>query len=368
MDIERKIELAARKPVSEVITRDELRQVFEAHAHPKHYIGFEISGSVHLGSGLMTALKIRDLLEAGVKPTIFLADYHSWINGKLGGDLEQIRAVAQGYFKSAFVSLGLEEGKVNYVLASQLYDNDYWADVLAISKSTTIARMLRCTTIMGRTAAEATYCSSTLYPAMQAADIFALGVQIAHSGTDQRKVHMLARECADKLGAKSGKSGSVQKPVAIHGHLLMGLQGPTKMGFEQNEKEDIEISSKMSKSKPETCIYIHDSEDEIKKKISKAYCPEKQVENNPIIELAEYAVMRDGKSALEISRPAKFGGDIIFATVEELKGAYSQGKLHPMDLKAGVGDALAKLLKPSRDYFAKRPELIEQVQQAKVSR
>ena len=352
MDIEKKIELVCRPPVSEVLTRDELKGIFENYAHPKHYIGFEISGKVHLGSGLVTALKVRDFLEAGVKPTIFLADYHAWINGKLGGDLEKIQKVALGYFKSAFLSLGLDEGKVSYVLASKLYDSDYWKDVLNISKGTTIARMLRCTTIMGRTEKDAQDCASILYPAMQAADVFKLDVQIMHAGTDQRKVHVLAREIADKFKRK--------KTVALHHKLLMGLSGPSKMGFEQNEKEDIEISSKMSKSKPETCIYIHDSEAEIKAKIGKAYCPEKVVENNPIIEMCEMLIMR-GEKPLQITRPAKFGGDAEFASAVELKEAYVEGKLHPMDLKNAAASEMAALLKPSRDYFEKNKELLAQI-------
>ena len=356
MDIDGKMALAMRKPVAETVTEAELRSLFETNSHPKHYIGFEISGKVHLGSGLVTALKLKDFMEAGIKPTIFLADYHAWINGKLGGDLGKIQTVAVGYFKSAFISLGLEEGKVNYVLASELYGKqgkEYWKEVLRISKDTTMARMLRCTTIMGRTAKDAMDCASVVYPAMQSADIFELGVDIMHSGMDQRKVHMLAREVAEKQHRK--------KPVAVHHRLLMGLTGPTKMGFEENAQDDVEISSKMSKSKPETCIFIHDSETEIKKKIGGAYCPEKVAENNPILEMCEQIIMRDGKTGLLVERPAKFGGTVEFSTYEELASSYKGGKLHPMDLKNAVSSSLSKLLEPSRKYFEKHKELLEQV-------
>ena len=245
MDIERKIELVKRKPTEEVITEEGLREMFENYAHPKHYIGFEISGKVHLGTGLCTALKLKDFIEAGIKPTVFLADYHSWINGKLGGDLEQIRKIGIGYFKHAFVSLGLPEDKVDYVLASDIYDESYWPEVLRITKDTTIKRMLRCITIMGRKESEGTKSSAILYPAMQAADIFKLDVQIAHAGMDQRKVHMLAWEIARKQGKKF---------VSVHGHLLPGRpdadQDPVqptaeppreKESHEQGRKEEEEI-------------------------------------------------------------------------------------------------------------------------------
>jgi len=356
MDIESKISLVKNSPVCEIISEGELRELFQANAHPKHYIGFEISGRVHLGSGLLTSLLLQDFMKAGVKPTIFLADYHAWINGKLGGDLEKIQKVAKGYFKSAFISLGLDEGRVEYVLASQLYErlgNDYWKEVLSISKGISIARMLRCTTIMGRTQREALDCASVLYPAMQCADIFALGVDIAHAGMDQRKVHMLAREIAQKHGKK--------KPVAIHHRLLMGLQGPQKMGFEQNEKEDVEVSSKMSKSKPGSCIFVDDPPEEIARKVNAAYCPEKTAENNPVLEMCELFVFRGGKASLLVERPAKFGGDVEFASYGELRQAYASGKLHPADLKAAVAQCLSKALEPSRKYFEGRPELLQGV-------
>ncbi|VVC02429.1 Tyrosine--tRNA ligase [Candidatus Burarchaeum australiense] len=353
MDIETKIALVKGAPISEIVTENELRQLFETEAHPKHYIGFEISGKVHLGSGLLTALLLQDFMKAGIKPAILLADYHAWINGKLGGDLERIQTVAKGYFKSAFISLGLSEDKVKYVLASELYEElgkDYWKEVLAISKDTSIQRMLRCTTIMGRREKDSLDCASVLYPAMQSAEISALDVDIAHAGMDQRKVHMLAREIAEKRKRK--------KPVAVHHRLLMGLQGPQKMGFEENAADDLEISSKMSKSKPDSCIFIHDSVEEIRRKMNAAYCPEKTAESNPVMEMCEHFLLRSGKSSLKVTRPAKFGGDVEFASYAELQSAYVSGKLHPMDLKGAAAQALAETLSPSRKYFEKNPGLL----------
>ena len=275
MDLETKIELVKRKPTEELVTEADLREIFETYSHPKHYIGFEISGMVHLGSGLCVGLKIKDLLKAGCKPTIWLADYHSWVNDKLGGDLEKIRRVATGYFKHAFISLGLTEDQVEYPLATDLYDADYWKDVVKIMRDTTLKRMLRCITIMGRKETDAVSAGVALYPALQAADIFLLDVQIAHAGMDQRKVHMLARELAPKFKKKF---------VALHTHLLPGLIGSSRMnpeGMKTGDVSDVkieqEVEVKMSKSKPNSAIFIHDSEAEIQNKIKKAFCPEKSV-------------------------------------------------------------------------------------------
>lgn len=367
MDIENKIELVKREPMQEIVTTEDLKEVFENYNHPKHYIGFEISGKVHLGSGLLTALKIQDFLKAGIKPTIFLADYHSWLNKKMGDDLELIRDIAGNYFKHAFISLGLTEDKVDYILGSDIYDKNYWEKVINISKNTSIKRMLRCTTVMGRKEGEGNDCSFIMYPAMQTADIFQLDIQIAHAGMDQRNVHMLAREVAPKINEK--------KPVALHHKILYGLQGPGSR-MEQyvtatdkakilggqidmihkkkvvNMSNSEEFNMKMSKSKPDTCIFVHDSADEIIRKIKKAYAPEKITENNPMFQYAELALLREGKFLIE--RPEKFGGDLEIGSVQELKKMYESGELFPLDLKNAVAQWLIKVLEPSRKYFEKK--------------
>ncbi len=357
MDIETKLDLVKRAPTEEVVTDAALREIFETYAHPKHYIGFEISGMVHLGTGLCTGLKIKDFLKAGVKPTVWLADYHSWLNGKLGGDIEQIRKIAEGYFKHCFIALGLPEDQISYLLASREYDAEYWADVIKTANSTTLNRMLRCVTIMGRKEGENLNSSAVLYPAMQAADIFMLDVQIAHAGMDQRKVHMLAYELAPKFGKKF---------AAVHGHLLPSLLGPQRMDVSKPSDENTEIDAKMSKSKPGSAIFIHDSEQEVKTKISKAHCPEKIGKGNPVFEIAQYLILRD--KPLKVERPAKFGGDLEIPDVSELTTVYESGKLHPMDLKNAVGTELAAMLKPARDYFAKHEEYLKQIESIKVTR
>jgi tyrosyl-tRNA synthetase len=200
---------------------------------------------------------------------------------------------------------------------------------------------------MGRSAKDALDASSIIYPVMQAADIFMLGVDIAHAGTDQRKAHMLAREIAQKF--------SFKKPIAIHHSLLSGLLGPQKV---ENEDE-VEIFSKMSKSKPESCIFIHDSEEEIKRKIKNAYCPPKVLDANPIIEICKYFILP--QKPLYIKRDLKYGGDLQIDSFEALQKEYSNGNLHPLDLKKAVADELSEMLKPSREYFEKHKELLTQI-------
>jgi tyrosyl-tRNA synthetase len=160
-------------------------------------------------------------------------------------------------------------------------------------------------------------------------------------------------------------------PVAVHHHMLMGLQGGKKPeGYDENSKIDAEISSKMSKSRPETSIFVHDTAEVIAKKMSEAYCPPKLVAGNPVLEYAKYIVFRKTDS-LRIERPAKYGGPLEFADYEELEQSYRNGNLHPADLKKGVSAALDGIVGPIRSHFEKdrsARELYEQVRAEEITR
>ena len=179
--------------------------------------------------------------------------------------------------------------------------------------------------------------------------------------TFQRRANIIAREVGPKLGW--------WKPVVVSHHMLMGLSGAKQPdGFETNEKIDIEISSKMSKSKPQTCIFVHDTKEEIANKLKNAYCPEKIIEGNPVLEYCKYILFKKFKT-IKIERPAKFGGDLEFSSYEELENAYRNG-LHPLDLKNATANYLDKIIAPIRKHFQKgKPkELYDFVRKQEVTR
>jgi tyrosyl-tRNA synthetase len=153
--------------------------------------------------------------------------------------------------------------------------------------------------------------------------------------------------------------------------MLMGLQGAKQPeGYDDNAKIDSEIASKMSKSKPETSIFVHDTAQEIERKMNNAYCPAKVVVGNPVLEYAKYIVFRKADT-LRIERPAKFGGALDFASYAQLEDAFRKGELHPADLKKGVADALETVVGPIREHFEKDPSarrLYESVKSAEVTR
>lgn len=361
MTTDEKFHLITRN-LEETLTEEELKALIEGGTPLKHYIGFEISGKGHMG-WVFTMQKIKDLQEAGVEIQILLADWHTWLNKKLDGTLETAKRLGRDYFEEALkacaLCAGADPDKINFVLGSELYEklgNDYWAKVVKVAKATTLARMIRSTTIMGRKESEISDSAMLIYPAMQSADIFALGVNIAHAGTDQRNVHIVAREAAASLGE--------QKPVAIHHHLLQGLLQPVFREDENGKKVlDIE-AAKMSKSKPDSAVFIHDSPDEIRRKVNNAFCPEGEVEFNPILDWAKWLIFYEEGSSLRVSRKQEHGGDVTYSSYGDLEKDYADKKLHPQDLKATVADWLIKKLEPARKYFEdpKRKDALAEIE------
>ncbi len=340
MDLERRVELVVRH-TSEVLTTEEVRSLLEREARPTAYAGFEPSGHLHVGH-LVMVRKMRDLVEAGFDLTVFLADWHAWINDKLGGSLERIGAAGR-YMQSAFTALGLDPERTRYRWARELVgSSEYWARVVRVAKATSLARTRRAMSILGRGEEEAALDTAKLfYPAMQAADIFELPVDLAYAGVDQRRAHVLAREVAHKYGWPA--------PVAVHTPLISSLKGGGRM-----DPLELAVDRKMSKSDPSAAIRIPSTAEEISTRIAAAFCPPKEVDGNPVLELARFVVLPwEGRLAVE--RPAKYGGAVAFDTEAALLEAWRAGALHPQDLKRAVAESLGRLLTPATEYFHDHP-------------
>ena len=345
LDITEKVDLIQKPPTEEIVTKEELVELFKTNSSPNHYIGLEISGFLHLGSLISTGFKINDFVKAGVKCKIFLADWHTLINDKLGGDWETIAKVSK-YYQDAF-KLVCPDAEI--VLGSKLYEEktEYWSELVKFTKHMSIARTMRTLTIMGRSEDDKKIdVAKLLYPAMQAVDIHSLDVDIAHAGMDQRKIHMLVREIFPKMKWKV--------PVAVHHKLLPGLSKPA---------DSDKILGKMSKSDPNSGIFIHNKDDEIKKKISKAWCEEANIENNPLLEISRTVIFHEFKE-MKVERPEKFGGNVSYADYCQLEKDFAEKKLHPGDLKQTVGNYLVKVISPIRDKLNLNEELSEAIKKS----
>ncbi len=311
-----------KRNTEEIVTDDELSLLLKEKKSPVTYCGYEVSGPVHLGT-LVAISKQIDFQKAGLKVKVLFADVHTYLNRK--GSEKWIDEMVE-YWKNSFIALGLKRAEFIRGIDFE-FDKDYIHDVLNLGLLTTLKRASRSMQEIARDPEHARV-SQMIYPLMQVADMKYLDVDIAHGGMEQRKIHMLARELLPEMGYK--------KPICIHTPLLSSLQGPQE---------------KMSSSKPETMIPVDDEPEKIREKVSRAFCPPEK-EGNPILQICEYLIFpRLGK--LEVKRKEKFGGDITFNSYLELEGKYLEKRLHAMDLKNSVAEALIEILEPVREKVEK---------------
>jgi len=134
------------------------------------------------------------------------------------------------------------------------------------------------------------------------------------------------------------------------------------------------MSLKMSKSRPDSAIFMTDTEEDIKRKIKKAHCPERIVEENPVLEYCKYIIfekLKENDASFEVTRPQEHGGNLSINSYKELVELYSQGALHPVDLKNSVAYYINEFIKPVREHFEKNhhaKELKEKVLSYQVTR
>lgn len=359
---ERRLALV-RGIAAETIGEAELVQAFDEGRRLTAYDGFEPSGPAHVPFAILRSLNIQALLAAGIDFVLLLADSFALINGKLGGNLDQIR-LAGTYYMEVWRAAGVPMDRVRTVWHTELFEQpSYWRRVLQIANNHSVQRTVRSLAIAGRQGSDSNPTSYLFYPSMQCADIFELDVDICQLGLDQRKVNMLAREIAGKMGWK--------KPICVHHELLPALQPAAETGaFDEDAAVNARITSKMSKSRPEGAIFVHDSERAITEKLRKAYCPAGQVENNPVLEYARQIVLRR-TGRLLVERESRHGGDVEYQTHGDLAADFAAGRLHPSDLKLAVARGLEDAVRPIREHFESNGHargLLEELLKAKVTR
>ena len=357
LSIEEKFNLV-KEVGEEILTEEELMTLLQEKKNPIAYDGFEPSGQMHIAQGVLRAININKMTKAGFKFKMWVADWFAWANNKLDGNLDNIQTAGH-YLIEVWKTTGMDLDNVDFVWANDaMSDTEYWKIVMNVATHNSLKRITRCSQIMGRGDSEALKASQIFYPCMQCADIFYLKADVTQLGMDQRKVNVLAREVGEKLG--------YWKPVVVSNHMVAGL----KEIKTDAEGADRAIAKKMSKSIPDSAIFMTDSESDIQRKISKAFCPEKIVEENPILEYQKYMVF-ERFDKVKIERPDKFGGDVEYANYAELEKDYADGNLHPMDLKTATSKYVNEMVEPTRKHFeknAKAKDLLEQVQSFNITR
>ncbi|MFB6194177.1 MAG: tyrosine--tRNA ligase [Halobaculum sp.] len=313
---------------TEVITDEEVRALADDPEGKRAYVGYEPSGTLHLGH-MLTANKLIDLQEAGFEVVVLLADVHAYLNGK--GTFEEIRETAER-MRAQFLAYGLDESQTEFVYGSEFQlDEEYVLDLHQLELSTTLNRAQRAMAELQ--SGDTAKVSHVVYPLMQALDIEYLDLDLAVGGLDQRKVHVLHRE-------EIGALGYDVRPC-LHTPIIADLD--TGVG-------------KMSSSEG-TDVSMADSAEELTDKIEGAYCPptrdpeptdDGEERENPVLELFQYHVFPRFDEVV-VERPDQYGGDLSYTDYESLAADLESGELHPADAKNALATHLDELMTPARE-------------------
>lgn len=326
--IEKRIEIVT-KDSEEIVTLEELRHLIENKQHPKSYWGIAPTGPPHIGY-YRTISKQIDLVNAGFKHKVLIATLHAYLDDRKS-DWEELELRGKVY-EICLRMLGLDNN-VEYIFGHEFqYSREYVSKLYKIIAFITVNRATRAASTVCRMVDPKV--SELVYPLMQNIDFVELDVDVAYGGIDQRHVYMLGREYLANIGAK--------KPILIFTPLGLSIFG----------------KEKMSASKKEGRLELFAQPEKIRKVIMSAFCPEKEIEGNPIIEYVKYLIF-PRVNKFVIKRDEKYGGDIDFMSFEELSKMYINGEIHPYDIKKSTAEYLIQVLEPIRKYFEAHRDMLE---------
>jgi len=330
MNVHDKLSIIKKNTV-EILTEEELKKLLEKEKNISAYYGIAPTGPVHLGYFIPLS-KVFDFTKIGIKTKILIADIHAALDD-LKSKWDELDIKAE-YYQRCIQLVFPWERKLEFIRGSEYQlGKKYLLDVLKLSTYATVKRAMRAASEVTRM--KNPKVSELIYPIMQALDEEYLNVDIQIGGIDQRHIMVFAREYLPKLGYK--------KRVEIMTPLVASLQGP---------------ETKMSASEPMSHIKVYDSEETIRMKIKKAYCPVGIIKDNPVIQICQFIIFPI-KNTMKIEREEKHGGDIEFRSFDELKQAYVKKNIHPVDLKEAVISYLTEIFKNVRRYFERHKDILE---------
>ena len=90
-------------------------------------------------------------------------------------------------------------------------------------------------------------------------------------------------------------------------------------------------------------------------------CPIPAERVSPIYELVEHIILPEfGK--ITVTPKPEFGEPSVYSDLDSFIDAVCNEKIHPIDAKFAVADAISELLNPINKYFEDNPELLQKVE------
>lgn len=332
------------KGLQEVLNGQIIKKVLEEEKRPlKIYWGTAPTGKPHCGY-FVPMIKLAHFLKAGCEVKVLLADLHAFLdNMKAPLDVVNYRAKYYEFIVKAILrSIGVPIEKLTFVVGSSYQlSRDYTLDLFKLANIVSQNDAKRAGADVVKQVANPLL-SGLIYPLMQVLDEQYLDVDAEFGGVDQRKIFVLSEENIEALGYKK------------RAHMM----NPMVPGLGQG--------GKMSSSDPNSKIDIIEKPKKVKKKINSAFCAPGNVEENGLLSFVQFVLgpvyeLKHGTGTFQffIDRPEKYGGPITYNSFEDLKTAFKEEKLSPVDLKAGVAAGINQLLEPIIAEYEANPEFQE---------
>ncbi len=319
MTPEEKFNLIKRN-TAEIIGEPELRTLLEQNKQPAVYIGISPTGIPHIGY-FVWALKIADLLNAGFKVKILLADLHAALDNTPWEILEHRYNFYAKIIPLMIKAMGANIDKLEFIKGSDYQlSKEYILDLFKMASNTSVHDCHKSASEVVKMG-DNPKLSGYIYPLMQALDEEYLKVDMQIGAVDQRKIFVLAREQLPKLGYK--------KRVELMVPFLPGLVG-----------------KKMSSSVESSKIGLLDEPKTVSKKVKSADFISGNPDNGTMafLEKIAFVLLKDKGESLKISRPEKFGGDLEFKSYKELELSVKEKSIHPLDIKNAAVTQITNLL------------------------
>eukprot|EP00731_Ephydatia_muelleri_P032295 Em0023g802a len=332
LTVEEKKNLIVRN-LEEVIGEDRLVEILKER-NLKVYWGTATTGRPHIAYYVCIS-KIADFLKAGCEVTVLLADLHAYLdNQKAPWELLNERVNYYEFIvKSMLESIGVPLEKLKFVRGTEYQlSREYTLDVYRMATAVTEHDAKKAGAEVVKQVSNPLL-SGLLYPGLQALDEEYLKVDAQFGGLDQRKIFTFAEKYLPHLG--------YAKRIHLMNPMVPGLTG-----------------GKMSSSEPESKIDVLDSEEDVKRKLKKAFCEPGKVAENGVLAFTRHVIfpILDGRDFV-VSRDAKYGGPVAYKKYVELEEAYVRQDIYPLDLKNAVALELNKLLDPIRKKFDSDPKI-----------
>ncbi|MCK4650047.1 tyrosine--tRNA ligase [Candidatus Pacearchaeota archaeon] len=329
MNPQEKFELIKRN-TAEIIGEDELKELLESNKELSVYIGTAPTGAPHIGY-FIWGLKLADLLNAGFRVKVLIADLHAALDNTPWEILEHRYNFYSKIIPLMIKAMGTNITKLEFVKGSDFQlSKEYVLDIFKLSSMTSVHDCHKAASEVVKMGTNPKL-SGYIYPLMQALDEQYLKVDMQIGAIDQRKIFVLAREQLPKLGYK--------KRIELMVPFLPGL-----------------IGKKMSSSIEASKIGLMDDKKTIQKKVNLADFKEGNPDNGTMafFKYIIFTLLRDKNEKLLIERPEKFGGNLEFQTYEELEKAVKEKSIHPLDVKNTAAQHITNLLS---EIESKRDEL-----------